>query len=193
MRDHEQLIAAARASWVAAHELALPSEQPERGIEHDQAKHLKRIEKALAAERKVNQAMRAAVIAAGDKIAIVVRSLIALVLVGGAIAYYLIQRNTQAIRTSCTLLTNAVLQSGGGGTGQAPTSPAAAAQRDNTAILVAAIARKLLTREERARMRTNAAVIADAGGVVAIPDCDEIARHPDRVRELLLTHPREDE
>lgn len=193
MTEHEAHIAAAKASLVTAQALGLPADDPARGIAFDAQQHIERIERALeresnahAKERHANRAMREAVITFGGRMRIVVWMILALVGSMAALAYYFIDRNRDAIRVSCTLLGNAVIESGGGGTEQIPTSPAAKAQRENTTILVAAIDRELLTSEERATLARNARIVAKAGGVISIPDCNEIARHPDRVLELLL-------
>lgn len=95
-------------------------------------------------------------------------------------------RNTLAIRVSCTLLTNAILESGAGGSGQPARTPAAKAQRANTELYIGAIVRRLLTPAERGTLRENARIVAKAGGVISTPDCDEVAKHPERVRELAL-------
>lgn len=98
----------------------------------------------------------------------------------------LAQKNTEAIRVGCILLTNAILESGAGGDGQAPTSPAAKAQRQITAIYVQVIGRSM-TSAEVAEVKRLSKIVAKAGGVVSTPDCNEIAAHPDGVKELLLS------
>ncbi len=163
-----------------------PAENPQRGVDHDLDAHLDRLERQYRQERDANRAMRFAVIDFGRRMRIVVWSLIA----GGAaivaVGAYLINRNREAIRVSCTLLTNAIIESGGGGSGQHPSSPAAKAQRESTGILIAAIARGLLTGTERAELARLQGIVDRAGGVVSIPDCEDIASDPGRVRELLL-------
>ncbi len=201
MNAHEKLIAAARASSVAARELGLPHDAPEVGVEHDTDNHLARIEKALAKSEKArqreataNRDLRLAVIDHGRKTSLIFRAVVVLAVVslavGGVVVSHtreLAERNREAIRVSCTLLTNAIIESGGGGRDQAPASDAARAQRRITAILIGAITRGLLTDAERAEVARLGAIVAKAGGVVAIPDCNEIALHPKRVRELLLS------
>ncbi len=167
MTDHEQherYIAAARASWVAAHTLELPVQDPELAIDYDQAKHLDRIERSLAdserarlREESATRELRVAVVKYGRTITLLMRSVIGLFVLAVvlAVVFYgrlsdIAHRNTEAVRVSCTLLTNALLESGAGGGGQVPASPAATAQRQITATLVGAINRELLTAGERA-------------------------------------------
>ncbi len=198
MNEHEKLIAAARASSVAARDLGLPVDAPAVGVEHDESNSLERIERAYERERRANRDLRLAVIDHGRKVSLIFRAVILLALVsltvGGVVVSHtreLAEQNREAIRVSCTLLTNAIIESGGGGLDQAPASDAARAQRRITAILIGAINRGLLTDAERAEVARLGAIVAKAGGVVAIPDCNEIALHPGRVRELLLSHTRD--
>lgn len=197
-RTPERLIAAATASVDEAAKLALPSNDPDRGVEHDAKQGIDRIAKALERERTANRELREAVVTYGRRMTWLMRTVIALglmsALVGGwftAQQMELAERNREAIRVACTLLTNAILESGAGGLDQPARSPAARAQRENTAILVQAITRNLLTASERKQMAENARVIAKAGGVISTPDCDAVARHPERVRELELGETKE--
>jgi hypothetical protein len=204
MNEHERLMAAARASLLAARELGLPADAPELGVQRDGAEALRRIEAAYARERQANRELRVAVIDYGRKTGWVLRAVTVLALLaiaGGAVGYSQLReiaarnaatakRATEAVRVSCTLLTNAIIESGGGGRDQAPASEAARAQRQITAILVGAINRGLLTDAERAEVKRLGEIVARAGGVISIPDCNEIARHPERVRELLLSETR---
>ncbi len=193
MTDHERLIAAARASVVAARELGLPPDDPDLGIAHDVDAHIDRLERSYRKEREANRAMREAIVEHGGKLAIVVRLLVALVLVMalvGAVFFdrltNLAQSNREAVRVSCTLLTNAILESGAGGSDQPARTRAARAQRDSTELYIGAIVRRLLTPAERKTLRENARVVAKAGGVISTPNCDAVAKHPERVRELVL-------
>lgn len=186
MNEHEKLIAAARASAAAARDLGLPAEAADALVEHDATLHLERIAKA-------NRDLRLAVIDHGRKTSMVFRAVVVLALVSLALGGFVVshtralaERNREAVRVSCTLLTNAIIESGGGGRDQVPASEAAEAQRKITAILVGAINRGLLTDAERAEVKRLGVIVAQAGGVIAIPDCDAIARHPERVRGLLL-------
>ncbi len=193
MTDSEKKVAAAKASVSRAAELALPSTDPERGVEHDAAKHIARIEDALAKERQASRAMREAIITYGNKVTWLMRTGIAFgivaVIVGAVVLNGLSQfahRNREAIRVSCTLLTNAILESGAGGADQPARSPAAKAQRESTALYIGAIVRRLLTPAERKKLRENARIVSKAGGVTSIPNCDQVAARPERVKELHL-------
>ncbi len=191
MSRHDDLMAAARASFVAAHSLGLPADDPQRGIDHDRDMHLDRLERAYQAERQANREMREAVIAYGQKITNNARARVAVGLIALVVIAVLLDRladlahrNREAVRVSCTLLTNAILEPGG-------TTAAAVAQRENTEIFIGAINRNLLTERERVTVQRNAAIIMKAGGVISTPACNEIARHPERVRELLLNRTTE--
>lgn len=197
-RTPEGLLTAARASLNEAEKLALPSSDPERGVEHDAKKHIARIEAALNKERVANRELREAVITYGRRMTILMRVGIVFGLAATTLGAVLLlqqrafaERNREAVRVSCTLLTNAILESGGGGTGQPARTPAARAQRENTAILIAAINRELLTARERRTLVRNASIVAKAGGVLSTPDCDEVAKHPERVREIELGETKE--
>ncbi len=78
MSRHEDLMAAARAGYVAAQELGLPPEDPQRGVDRERDVHLDRLQRDYQQEREANIAMRKAVIAYGNKITLLVRSVIAL-------------------------------------------------------------------------------------------------------------------
>ncbi len=95
----------------------------------------------------------------------------------------LAERNTEAIRVGCTLLTNIIIESGAGG--QRSTSKAARAQAKLSALYVRVIGRSMTIAEQR-EARRLAAVVASAGGIVTTPDCNEVALHPERVKELLV-------
>jgi hypothetical protein len=90
--------------------------------------------------------------------------------------------NQQAIRVSCTLLVNAIIQSGarrGAGRGPQSQSP----QQELTALYVGVIARHM-TPNERRSFKTLAKNAA-ASGQIEVPDCDRIARHPEAVTVLI--------
>lgn len=91
------------------------------------------------------------------------------------------QRNTKAIRVSCTLLSNAIIQSGAATPGNRPT-----AQSRLTGIYIGAITRELTPAERAEVHRLQLIVASSGGGRVALPDCDDVARHPDDVRALPL-------
>lgn len=91
-------------------------------------------------------------------------------------------KNTVAIRVGCTLIVNLITDAGVGvqQTDDQITDRQRAQQALND-LLVLAITQRILTSSERARARHLARVIARAGPLVSTPDCNEIARHPERV------------
>lgn len=86
-------------------------------------------------------------------------------------------RNHDAIRVNCILLSNAILESGAGGPA-AEKSP----QRKLNALYVRAIARALTSAERRRAARLQAQVKSGSG--LTFPDCDRIAEHPETVRAI---------
>lgn len=186
---HERLMEAARASSVAARALGLPLDDPQSGIDHDRDTYVDKLREDYRLEREANLAMREAVVAYGRRIRLNIRITFGLgILTLGVVlfVYSISQQNKEAIRVSCTVIKNAILESGGGGEGQQPTSAASKAQRENTSILLGAINRRLLTADEQRTVAANVKIIAKSGGVVSIPNCDKIAKDPQEVRELLL-------
>lgn len=79
----------------------------------------------------------------------------------------LIERNQQAIRVGCTLLANAIIESGAGG----------GSNENATAMFVSAIQR-VMTPEERERFRK----LVGKPVTLKVPPCREIALHPERVK-----------
>lgn len=95
----------------------------------------------------------------------------------------LAERNTEAIRVACTLLVNIIIESGAGG--QRNTSKAAQAQAQLSALYIRVIGRSMTAAEQR-EARRLAAVVASSGGIVTTPDCNQVALHPENVRELIV-------
>ncbi len=89
-------------------------------------------------------------------------------------------KNTIAIRVSCTLTVNLITDADVGKPSAVPTERQRA-QRALNDLLVLAITQRVLTAPERARARRLARTIARGGPLVSTPDCDEIAKHPERV------------
>ncbi len=139
----------------------------------------------VATEHKHGLEMRRAVIQFGRSYRIVVWSLVVAGIAAVLFGAYFISRNREAIRVSCTLLGNAVIQSGAGGQANQPQTPVAKAVAERQRILIVAIQDKLLTSAQMKRLRELDQIIAKAGGVVAVPQCDEIVADPGSVRSLL--------
>lgn len=111
------------------------------------------------------------------------RALVAVVFVSACLFTYLLarqsdvsDRNQQAIRVGCVLLSNAIVQSGASSAGTS-------ARR--TQLFIAA-ARRSMTPKERAEFDSLA-----PGGppTLDIPDCDRIAKHPDSVHAQPVPQP----
>lgn len=211
--EHERIMAAARASVVTARALGLPADDPDVGVAHDALQSLSRLQEGYEKERRANRQMRLAVLDFGRKTSWILWSVVALSILCVAFGAFMLNRqsdlnrrtaavalqnhdliveskrlgvkNTEAIRVGCTVTKNAILQSGASSGTRRASTPAARAQGERTAILVEAIARDLLTPAQRARVAELQRIISRAGGVLSIPDCDQIALHPERVKELL--------
>lgn len=82
------------------------------------------------------------------------------------------QKNEQAVEVGCTLLKNAILE-----TGVTPNGQPSDAQK-RTAILVAGVMR-VLTPAERAKL----AELSPQQPQLTIPNCRAIARHPESVKD----------
>jgi hypothetical protein len=128
-------------------------------------------------------ALTQAVRSTGRKLRRIIWGLIVMVLVGLAFGYYFVTRNTEAIRVSCIIITNAVIESGAGGSQAQSTSEAGRLALERTAILISGIK---LSPAKMARVNYLSHRIEELGGVVSVPDCDEIAKNPDRVEALYL-------
>jgi hypothetical protein len=88
--------------------------------------------------------------------------------------------NRQAIFVSCTLLSNAIAQSGGGALRSSNERPTPR-QQLNSLYIAAIIGR--MTRGERAQERRLRH--QTDGRLIEIPDCLRIARHPESVRAVV--------
>jgi hypothetical protein len=88
------------------------------------------------------------------------------------------ERNRTAIRVGCTLLSNAIIQSGATGNMQSP-------QGRLTAHYIAVIHR-MSTPAERRTERHLLKLASKAGPVIRPPDCERITLHPGSVKALPL-------
>lgn len=88
------------------------------------------------------------------------------------------RRMEEAIRVTCTLLSNAITMSGGGSQDTGGPSRRLSAQQRLSAKYIAIITRSA-TPHERVVIRRLVAEVARSGG--GLPDCREAAVHPDRV------------
>lgn len=90
--------------------------------------------------------------------------------------------NQDAIRVSCTLLSNAIVQSGAGATRNS--SASRPPQQRLTELYISAIVRRMTLGERRQVKRLTAEVARTGGGRVDVPDCAAIVRDPGNVRDL---------
>lgn len=142
-----------------------------------------------ARDRKANRELREAVIRFGRRNRIVVWGLVALGVTTIALGAVFISRNRQAIRVSCTLLSNAIIQAGAGPMPR-PDSAVARASAERQRILIGAVVRRVLTRREARRLVELDRIITRGGGVIAVPQCEEIVRDPGRVKSLVVIQSR---
>jgi hypothetical protein len=89
------------------------------------------------------------------------------------------RRNRTAIRVSCTLLANAIIESGGAQTN--------GPQAQLTALYVSVIRRAMTPAETRQAANLAKQIPARTG--LTIPDCERIAEHPLTVRAVPLPAP----
>ncbi len=118
----------------------------------------------------------------GRKISVLLWSGTVVALLAGVFAGYIINRNRQAIRVSCLLLSSKILESGGAQVpkGYVPT-PAAMAQAEITARLLLRIDQRVLTLADRQYIAKRQKIIRSAGGALVPPDCDDVASNPGRI------------
>ena len=197
-RDHDRLLRAARAAFAAAQDLDVSEEQRECLLNHEVDQHVRRLEKQYQEERAAHDVMRdrfnavlEAVGVYGRRMTILFRLVIALGIIAAVVAGVQFNRlanlaksNREGIRVSCVVISNAIIQSGA--SGASTNTPASRATREIQEIYVRAIQRQLLTTEDLARVKYLSRIVVRSGGLVAVPDCDEIAQHPERVKRLVL-------
>lgn len=98
-----------------------------------------------------------------------------------------VHANNDAIRVSCTLLANVIVQSGGGTTQpNSPAEPPTPQQRLNT-LYVGVITNHMTTTERHEARRLARAVGAAGGGALTIPDCRKVTQHPEDVTAIQVT------
>ena len=123
----------------------------------------------------------------GGKISKMLWGGVVVALLAGAFAGYIINRNRQAIRVSCLLLSEKIVEAGGVAVppkGYKPT-PAARAQAEITARLLERIDDRILTAADRDYIAARRRIITQSGGSITLPDCGEVTRHPGRVADQL--------
>lgn len=96
----------------------------------------------------------------------------------------LLGEGRQALRVSCIVLANAIIESGASGQ-MDPTTPQAKLQ----GLYVQALVRHMTPGERLQANELQAQVVA-GGGAVKVPPCEQIARDPDSVRLKQLPRPR---
>lgn len=90
-----------------------------------------------------------------------------------------VDSNRQAIRVSCTLLANAIIQSGSGNGRASNAQPSP--QQQLTALYISVIVRQMDGSERKEYHRLLDDATASGGNRVDVPDCERIARHPEAV------------
>lgn len=95
--------------------------------------------------------------------------------------------NRTANLVNCRLLTNAIIESGASGT-VGDTRP----QQQLNQLYVTVINR-LMTPTEKRLQTMLLTSIGKAGALVTIPDCDDVVKHPEKVKDIhvTVTQPKE--
>jgi len=192
MSDHEQRMREARAHVASVRNAQDLATVPlERRGKYDIWAHLERLQKscdeerqALNIERQKNAAMRKAILKHARSVRIVYWFGAVLATAMFGLGFYLIQRNREAIEVSCLVVVQVVRDSGAN-SGKPRETPVGKAQ----ARVTAAFYRELLgemTPERRAKVLRDLAFIRRSGGAIPEPNCEQVARDPDRVRRETL-------
>lgn len=175
---------------------AEPGDEPstERRERYDVERHLKQLQRScaderveLAEDRRRNLEMREAVVLFGRRTKIVMVGFVLLFTVMVGIAFYLIDRNREAIEVGCLVVVQVVRDSGAN-SGKQPHTPAGEAQARITATFYRSLFRGL-SAGDRAAVLRDQAIVRRAGGAIPEPRCAEIARDPGRVRRDTLQKP----
>lgn len=95
-------------------------------------------------------------------------------------------RNSNAIRVGCTLLSNAIIQSGSATA--AGEQPRPSTQQKLNSLLIGSIVRGLPA-ADRERAQRLLRQLRREGGPLTLPSCDDVAAHPERVKALGGTRP----
>lgn len=106
------------------------------------------------------------------------------------IVYNLLSRteqNRDAIRVSCQLLANAIVQSGGAsGAGPNGHRPP---QQELTILRISVLDRAMTPSERRRAQRLRSLIASSGSPQLTIPDCAKIALHPESVRAPVVRAP----
>lgn len=97
------------------------------------------------------------------------------------VVYSLLSRtdeNRTAVRVSCQLLVNAIVQSGGASSGPNGRRPP---QQALTALRIAVLDRAMTAAERRQSRQLQKEIAQSGAPTLTIPDCATIARHPESV------------
>jgi len=199
MTDHERAMARARDHVLALHrEEAIATQadySPERRLRYDVLAQLARLQAscdrervALAGDREqINQTRietRNALIKFGKVTKLImVGFAIALTIIAG-FGYYLIDRNREAIEVGCLVVVRVVRDSGAN-SGKPKETPAAQASARNTARFYKTLLGMMSPSDREATLR-DLAIVRKAGGPIPEPQCEEVARDPDKVRRETL-------
>jgi hypothetical protein len=104
-------------------------------------------------------------------------AIVALGISGLTLSHYA-QSNRQAIRVSCQLLANAIVQSGGAASGPNGHRP----PQQQLSALYISVLRRAMTPADRHRQRQLLRLIAAGDAQLSVPDCARIALHPESVQ-----------
>lgn len=90
------------------------------------------------------------------------------------------EQNRDAVRVSCQLLANTIVQSGGAsGTGPNGRQPP---QQELTILRISVLDRAMTPSERRRAQRLRSLIASSGAPQLTIPDCAKIALHPESVR-----------
>ena len=96
-----------------------------------------------------------------------------------------VKRNSQAIRVSCLLLVDPIIQTGGVRAPKGyPITPEARAQTEITKRLIQIIGRQA-TPKDIAYIAPRERVLMRRGGPLRLPNCADVAKNPERYEERL--------
>lgn len=93
------------------------------------------------------------------------------------------EQNRDAVRVSCQLLANAIVQSGGAGSGPNGRRPP---QQQLTILRIAVLDRGMTPDERRQAQRLRSLIASSGAPQLTIPDCARIALHPESVHATVV-------